>query len=184
MAMRLSLISHPQSPPVAVHSIGVDVNADGQGGLYLRYEVTGDLDQLVFASPAIPAREHRLWQHSCFEIFLKVPGEEGYQEYNFSPSGAWAAYGFSGRRAGMHDLDRSLAPLIKCRTCDNELVMDVTLADVLTIPDVPMLIGISTIIEEQSGVFSYWAIVHPQGPADFHHSDCFALPFPFEDIAP
>ena len=182
--MLVNLISHPQSPPVAVRSIGVDVNADGHGGLHLRYDVSGELDQLVFASPAAPAREHRLWQRSCFEIFLKVPGEEGYQEYNFSPSGAWAAYGFSGRRAGMWDLDRSQAPLITCGIIENAFVVDVTLVNALTIPDAPMLVGISTIIEEKSGAFSYWAIAHPQGTADFHHSDCFALTFPFEDIAP
>jgi hypothetical protein len=182
--MFVPLISHPQSPPEAVRSVGVEVKPDERGGLALRYEVKGNIDQLAFAAATAPERQHRLWQHSCFEIFLKVPGEEGYQEYNFSSSGAWAAYGFTGRRAGMHDLDRPHAPEITSHIDGDCFIVDVKLSDTLMSYDLNMLIGLSTIIEEKSGTLSYWAIAHPDGPADFHHPDCFALSYPFEDIAP
>jgi len=36
-------------------------------------------------------------------------------------------------------------------------------------------LGLSAVIEEESGALSYWALAHPPGRADFHHSDCFAL---------
>jgi hypothetical protein len=35
-------------------------------------------------------------------------------------------------------------------------------------------LGLSAVIEETSGRRSYWALAHPPGKADFHHSDCFA----------
>jgi hypothetical protein len=35
-------------------------------------------------------------------------------------------------------------------------------------------LGLSAVIEETNGNRSYWALVHPPGKADFHHSDCFA----------
>jgi hypothetical protein len=35
-------------------------------------------------------------------------------------------------------------------------------------------IGASAVIEETNGTKSYWALAHPPGKADFHHSDCFA----------
>jgi hypothetical protein len=38
-------------------------------------------------------------------------------------------------------------------------------------------IGLAAVIEETSGHKSYWALAHPQGKADFHHSECFALEF-------
>jgi len=36
-------------------------------------------------------------------------------------------------------------------------------------------LGLSAVIEEISGHRSYWALAHPPGKADFHHSDSFAL---------
>jgi hypothetical protein len=36
-------------------------------------------------------------------------------------------------------------------------------------------LGLSAVIEETNGTISYWAVAHPPGKADFHHSDCFAL---------
>jgi hypothetical protein len=33
------------------------------------------------------------------------------------------------------------------------------------------------VIEDTSGHKSYWALAHPPGKADFHHSDSFALEF-------
>jgi hypothetical protein len=39
-------------------------------------------------------------------------------------------------------------------------------------------LGLSAVIEETSGDRSYWALAHPPGKADFHHSDCFALRLP------
>jgi hypothetical protein len=38
-------------------------------------------------------------------------------------------------------------------------------------------IGLAAVIEETSGRKSYWALAHPLGKADFHHSDSFALEF-------
>jgi hypothetical protein len=34
------------------------------------------------------------------------------------------------------------------------------------------------VIEETNGRKSYWALAHPPGKPDFHHSDCFALGLP------
>ena len=37
-------------------------------------------------------------------MFIRPEDGEGYYEFNFSPSGEWAAYRFSGYREGMADL--------------------------------------------------------------------------------
>jgi len=42
----------------------------------------------------------------------------------------------------------------------------------------PWRLGLSAVIEEAGGGRSYWALAHPPGKPDFHHSDCFALELP------
>ena len=44
--------------------------------------------------PAEPARVDGLWQATCFEMFLKHDDDDAYREWNFAPSGEWAAYDF------------------------------------------------------------------------------------------
>ena len=38
-------------------------------------------------------------------------------------------------------------------------------------------LGLSAVIEELNGHKSYWALAHPPGKPDFHHSDCFTYEF-------
>jgi hypothetical protein len=56
-----------------------------------------------------------LWRRSCFEAFIGHGGGPDYWEYNFSPSGAWAAYHFSAYREGMAPLLKGAAPTVKPR---------------------------------------------------------------------
>ena len=44
-------------------------------------------------------------------------------------------------------------------------------------------LGLAAVIEETSGRKSYWALAHPPGKPDFHHSDCFALEFLADSVA-
>jgi len=43
--------------------------------------------------------------------------------------------------------------------------------------DGPWRLGLAAVIEEASGHKSYWALAHPPGNADLHHSDSFTLEF-------
>ena len=43
----------------------------------------------------------------------------------------------------------------------------------------PLRLGLSAVIEDDSGKLSYWALKHPSGKPDFHHPDTFVL-----EIAP
>ena len=59
---------------------------------------------LELPAPVKPSRADRLWERTCFEVFLLDPKSGSYYEFNFSPSGNWAAYGFDGYRSGMREL--------------------------------------------------------------------------------
>jgi hypothetical protein len=59
----------------------------------------------------------------------------------------------------------------ECYTLQASLELD----RLLSLPrDAVWHLGLSALIEERNGRKSYWALAHPPGKADFHHSDCFA----------
>jgi hypothetical protein len=176
--MQLSLILHPESQCDAVSSIDVDIVRSGDAGLSLLFAVSGDISRIELPDMSLAKRKNQLWQHSCFELFIRPVGEQAYHEYNFSPSREWAAYWFSDWRVDMTDLPLDDAPLITTAPRDRELAVSVQFAS----PTLPVnsvwQIGLSAVIEEIDGNISYWALAHPLGKANFHHETCLALELP------
>lgn len=116
-----------------------------------------------------PRRADDLWQTTCFEAFLKVDGEEAYREWNFAPSGQWAAYDFTGYRDGRTDAEVR-APYIRL---EDNLTWWTLGATVGVEAGLDWRLGLSAVLDEKDGTKSYWALAHPKGAADFHHADCF-----------
>jgi len=58
-------------------------------------------------------RVDELWKTTCFEAFLRADGEEAYREWNFAPSGDWAAYDFVTYREGRSKPDIRQPPYIR-----------------------------------------------------------------------
>ncbi len=112
-----------------------------------------------------------LWQTTCFEAFLCESGSVAYREFNLSPSSCWAAYSFSGYRAGMADLALAEAPKIGLDASQGHFALE---ADI-PLPACSLDLALSAIIEETDGTKSYWALAHPPGQADFHAPACFAV---------
>ena len=175
--MRASLTLHPESLCQAVTQIVVDVARAGLT-LHLRYIVTCAFGGLRLPPMAAPARADELWNHTCFEAFIKPVEGEPYCEFNFSPSKQWAAYAFSGRRAGMEDIEPFPVPRIETRVNNGNYELEAS----LELESVPKLrsspawrIGLSAVIEESNGYKSWWALAHADGKPDFHHVANFAL---------
>jgi hypothetical protein len=175
--MRLALKPHPDTPCGASLAFVADVSRPTPDTLRLRYEVTGALAALSLPTPQTPERGHELWLHSCFEAFLRGEGETGYYEINVAPSLRWAAYGFSGYREGMRVAEEIGLPRLSPQFGTEVYVLDVAL-NLLLPHDTVWRFGVSAVIEEKTGNKSYWALAHPPGKPDFHHSDGFigALP--------
>ena len=130
--------------------------------LSVRYVVEGDLARLARAGG------RPLWQHTCLELFIGRRGARAYREFNFSPSGEWAAYAFEGyRRAASRAV---LKPRLRMRPSRRKLQVEVR----VPVPG-RLRIGLSAVIEEADGTLSYWALRHPRGKPDFHHRSAFAL---------
>jgi hypothetical protein len=171
--MRQPLHLHPGSTCDAVAGIEAEALRCGPAGLRLHCIVTGAIGELLLPPPAVSRRQDELWQHSCFEAFVRSGPHHAYFELNFAPSGEWAAYRFDGYRAGMADAD--LAPpkiVTRADAARFELEAEIALP---VIADGPWQLGLSAVIEERNGRKSYWALRHPPGKADFHHPESFAL---------
>jgi hypothetical protein len=91
---------HPQTPSSSVHSVSAQVVKTAGDRLTVSYAIEGDLGRIRIPSPRPPQRAQRLWQHTCCEIFVAREGSPAYHEFNFSPSGEWAAYAFRRYREG------------------------------------------------------------------------------------
>jgi hypothetical protein len=176
--MRRALKLHPESRCSAVTRIDVDVERPGPGHLNLRYVVIGNVADLRLPPLAAPARTDELWKHTCFEVFVQAPPQTPYYEFNLSPSTQWAAYGFTSYRSGMSNATLIDVPKIDLQSSPTrfELRAALNLNGLVGSPtDAIWRLAVSAVIEETSGDKSYWALAHPKGQADFHHSDCFAL---------
>jgi hypothetical protein len=139
------------------------------------YVLTGRISDVAMPPAVASARTDELWRHTCFEAF--VGAGIAYYEFNFAPSTHWAAYRFSSYRTGMRVATEISAPQIAVQSSLERYTLQASLElDQLLFPRGTMLrLGLSAVIEENSGHRSYWALAHPTGKADFHHSDCFTM---------
>ncbi|HEX2225792.1 MAG TPA: DOMON-like domain-containing protein [Candidatus Binatia bacterium] len=148
--------------------------------LALTYVVKGDIERLRAPTAKSPRRVPGLWRHTCFEAFIAVKGSRSYYEFNFSPSGEWAAYSFRSYREGSPLENERLQPGITVRRDAStlELSADIHLDHLPAAgKGASLWLGLSAVIEDTEGRLSYWALTHPPGKPDFHYPDSFILHF-------
>ena len=156
-----SLVRHPDAPPGAIHAVEAELRRV-PGGAIATFRAMGDVPQLVIPASAPPVRTGGLWQSTCFELFVAGEGE-AYREFNFSPSGAWAAYAFDGHRHGM----RETSAAIEIETTIDFQSLSVVAKIESEFPK-PARVGLTAVILETTGVTSYWATSFAPGEPDFH----------------
>lgn len=171
---RLAL--HPDTRSTAIARIEVEMER-GARRVRLSYRLIGDAGRVVIVSRAHgaqPQRRDELWRSTCCELFLRDATGPGYREYNFAPCGDWAAYRFSGYRAGRVALDTS-APEIELDRSAGTIALTVTLSEpALDGVDDARSIALACVVETDAGL-CYWALAHPPGKPDFHHASAFGL---------
>lgn len=171
--MQATLVVHPDTPCDAVERIVVQVSRTQAGALMAIFIVTGKISAIRWPKMAGPSRADDLWKHTCFEAFVREGAAKGYAEFNFSPSLQWAAYRFDDYRAGMANADvESISIEVESQAARYQMLASTPLAAPAR---APLSLALSAVIEETNGRKSYWALRHPPGKPDFHHSDCFAL---------
>lgn len=145
--------------------------------LDLHYSLTGSTAALVVPAPLqLPSRRDDLWQHTCFEAFLAVPGEEHYWELNLAPSGAWNLYRLDGYR-------RNLRPETCCQSVPIHWRVKAEQASLQARLSLPaelaaaetLELGLSAVLERNDRELEYWALCHPLPDADFHRREGFRV---------
>ena len=181
MSASTELIPHAVTAADAVRRIAVRLDrVDGSAALRIRWQVEGDIARLRLPVQADALRADGLWQHSCFEVFLQAAHADSYHEFNFAPSGAWAAYRFAGRRHG-----RSAPPIppprIECAHQPESFAMTATLP-LAVLPECAqsnaLRAGLAAVIEDERGQLAYWALAHRSTPPDFHDPATFMMSVP------
>jgi hypothetical protein len=175
--MRRALTRHPESLGTTAIRVEVEAVRTGASVLLLNYFAIGELENLIIPTEELPVRADGLWQRTCFEAFVRAAGS-AYYEFNFAPSLQWAAYRFDGYREGMTVAREIEQPHMEVQSDESclqlQVVLDLAGLANLRQEDVWRLV-LSAVIEEASGHKSYWALAHPVGKPDFHHSDGFVL---------
>ena len=174
-SVHFSLACHPGTPSQAIQGISAVVGTARDGNLTVAFALAGDIHSLRIPEPRTSRRADGLWQHTCFEVFAMVGDGPGYREFNFSPSGEWAVYAFRGYRDGSEPAVE-LTPGIVVRRTEDRLELDAKICQDVLPPGRRLRLGLSAVVEDADGVLSYWALRHPPGRPDFHHTDAFVLP--------
>ncbi|MEQ1580210.1 MAG: DOMON-like domain-containing protein [Steroidobacteraceae bacterium] len=180
------LVCHPATPCAAITSVTAEARwlPDGRLGFY--YVLAGRSSQVRVPALALAQadRADELWRHTCCEAFVAGPTEGGYSEFNFSPSGAWAAYRFTAYREGMRPVAVVADPVIDVRITGDRIELDAFIGSrSVPLSDEGLHLGLTVVVEDLSGALSYWGLAHPLPRPDFHHADGFrfALPAPVSD---
>lgn len=174
----LPLICHPSTPCNYVSAVTARVDRLSEDLLILYYEIVGDIDQLALPPQRRSAHTDGLWQHTCFEAFVRAAGARNYVELNFSPSSEWAVYRFDDYRRGMTAVEPPHPPKIICRRREARLEADIDVHCSGFVPQTDLQLALAVVLEDQRGAISYWALNHAQGNPDFHNDAGFVLTLP------
>jgi len=168
------LTPHPATPPSTSLDLWANVDFAGSFGTTamcnIWFGIDAPIDRFVVPSSIDPGRRDGLWKSTCFEAFVQPPGEASYREYNFAPSGDWAAYDFAGRREGMAEAPLGNPPYLRV---EDNLTWWTLGATIAIEAGRHWQLGLSAVIEEADGTKSYWALAHGGNEPDFHDPACF-----------
>jgi hypothetical protein len=156
--------------------LGGEIKRKGRR-LLLRFRLAGAIDSVQLPAPVLaPARRDGLWATTCFECFWAAEGERPYWELNLSPAGHWNLYRLEDYRNGLRPepgYDQSPHRVVRAAG-ELALHLDLPLPQGLG-AEVPLQVGITSVIEECNGRLSYWALAHPGAEPDFHRREAFLL---------
>ena len=175
----LALLAHPASAVPESWRVSVRVEKTTQA-LQLRY--CFPFTELRLPAPVSDSgalRADDLWQHTCGELFVAFGAENAYREFNFAPSGQWAAYDFVSYRQRCERLPAIVAPCIALHPKRGEMTVTLPMDALPAARKMPRHVSLTAVLEDTDGKLSYWALAHPEHSAislpDFHHRTGFTL---------
>jgi hypothetical protein len=154
------------------------------GFLAIEYQLVGDLTSLAIPVPAAdPTRKFHLWEATCFEFFVGIPGDRNYWEFNLAPAGDWNIFHLDDYRQGLKDeaAFTSLPFRVEQQQNSFSLALEFNL-DRIIARQQPIEVSVTTVIQSVQGEMSYWALTHNGTEADFHRRDGFIISWKGEQL--
>ncbi len=177
-AQESTLRPHPTSSCDAIRRFGAAIDRAAHAPDWrISFRIEGATSRLRLPLPGSARRSDGLWQHTCFEAFLQADANDSYYEFNFAPSGEWAAYRFGGRRIDPTSPEMPAPPIVFKRSMAGcELIADVPIYALPELAAAPVVrAGLSAVVESEDGSFSWWALAHAGDKPDFHDPSTFVL---------
>lgn len=173
--MHFDLVPHPATLSAdPAFKVWATVELSASFGLMatanIWFAVGAPATRFVMPAAGQTDRTDELWKTTCCEAFLREPGGHAYREWNFAPSGKWAAYDFASYRNGMKPAEVDAPPYIRVEDSLTWWTLGATIA---VESGRTWDINLTAVLEEQDGTKSYWALAHPPEKPDFHMPDCF-----------
>lgn len=169
---KLSLVNFTKNSAILNNKVTVELLLT-DNKIRLIYNLENPGNNLLIPPQSSPARRDNLWQHTCCEVFIGLLHQPQYLEFNFSPSGEWAAYAFSDYREPDDWPDPEPPEIRTTQTLSGLQLEAVILPD--TLPEAfrnqPLELGISTVLEDKEQHLAYLALAHSQATPDFHRRD-------------
>jgi hypothetical protein len=172
----LNLIPHPTTLPDQHFRVRCAVERRLRSTLSAAFEVTGSIDNIVWPDRSPSAFRFELWQTTCFELFVEVPGTNFYLEFNFSPSTQWSAMKFGSYRGKCTPLRDVQLSLFQTYQEPEKLSVQVEFSTpdlASTVDQTALRTGMAAVIEEKDTNITYWALTHPMPRPDFHKAQGF-----------
>ena len=177
---------HPQCPVSRrpARALEVVVNFLADGGMSVIYRCLSTpgairIPDRKVASAAANADE--LWRSTCCELFFGAKNTPEYREFNFSPSGQWAVYGFQSYRQRDHFCcPQDAVPEISFTTSSEGWSLTASIPSALLNHVAQSTakaaeVSVAVVLEAADGALSYWALTHPREVPDFHDRAGFIL---------
>ena len=174
---------HASGDTGPVQTLSVSGSLLHSGVLALDFRLSADLPKLRFVPAVCHAqRRDELWRHTCFELFARRDQSPAYCEFNFTPSGDWAAYAFDDYRGARHDAAQQRID-VTMRTMGAGQVklrarIDLGAAfaiDAAALELTNWQLNCAAVIESHDGALGYWAVHHPRPQPDFHDAAGFLI---------
>ena len=143
--------------------------------LKIAYKLAGVSQIILPQTNTNPTRQCDLWEHTCFEFFLKLYDSTKYWEFNLSPAGHWNVFRFPDYRQNIaEEMVFDTLPFQVLLQNDSLLLnLEVELDKIISCES-DLEVGITTVVEDKQQL-SYWALTHSTKEADFHHRDSFII---------
>jgi hypothetical protein len=176
MIINFALQPFPTASKLPQIEINGRVNRKDQM-LSIEYQLFGDMNAISIAPPAsAPSRQFHLWEATCFEFFIGIPGDANYWEFNLSPSGNWAVFALDDYRQGLRDELAFTSLPFKVDRYPNYITLSLEFdLSELILAEQDLEMSVTTVVKSSQDELSYWAIAHSGKEADFHLRDSFAI---------